>query len=79
MNIIDLLPTKKVTAFLLGAAIVLIGFWLVDDVFGLVDKPDALIFGAFTIFVGFILAWLVPESAWIKATEQISDEDPEDS
>lgn len=69
MNIIDLLPTKKVTAFLLGASVALAVLWLLVDVFAVLDEwPEPLIIGAWTIIIGFILAWIVPEGAWRKAS-----------
>lgn len=68
MNIYELLPTRKVTAYLLGAALALVALWLLVDVFAVLDEwPPAFIVGAITIVVGFILAWIVPESAWRKS------------
>lgn len=71
MNLIDLLPTKKVTAFLLGAAVAVVAMWLLVDVFGVLDEwPDTWILMAWTIIVGFVLAWVVPEGAWARAGQQ---------
>ena len=68
MTITDLLPTRKVTAFLLGGAVALAALWLLVDVFTVLEEwPDPLIIGAWTIIVGFLLAWFVPEGAWAKA------------
>jgi hypothetical protein len=74
MNIVDLLPTKKVTAFLLGGAIAMAILWILVDVVGVLDEwPAAPIVGAWTIILGFILAWVVPESAWQKAQAQTDE------
>lgn len=60
-------PTKKVTAFLVGGALALIAFYLAVDVFAVVEEwPEPQITGAFALFFGFVLAWLVPEGAWDK-------------
>lgn len=68
MNLIALLPTKKVTAFVLGGAVALVLFWVLGpEVAGLLEtQPDNTIVGAVTLIFGFIFAWLVPEGAWDK-------------
>ena len=68
MNLYDLLPTRKVTAFLLGGSVALAALWLLTDVFAVLEEwPDPVIIGAWTIIVGFLLAWWVPDTAWQKA------------
>lgn len=75
MNVVDLLPTRKVTAFLLGGAVAIAVLWLLVDVFGLLSEwPEPWIVAAWTIIIGFILAWLVPEGVWIKAQEHTGGE-----
>jgi hypothetical protein len=68
MNIAQLLPTKKVTAFVLGGAVALVLFWLLGpEVWGILETaPTNTIVGAVTLIFGFIFAWLVPEGAWDK-------------
>lgn len=68
MNIAQLLPTKKVTAFVLGGAVALVLFWLLGpEVAGILEtQPSNTIVGAVTLIFGFIFAWLVPEGAWDK-------------
>ena len=67
MNIADLLPTRKVTAFLLGAAAVIVALWLLVDVTALLEEwPETQVLVALTILTGFVLAWIVPEGAWTK-------------
>lgn len=71
----QLLPTKKVTAFVLGGALTLIGFWLLVDVFGILEQtPDGMVVGAFVILIGAIVAWIVPESAWGRLQGHLSGE-----
>jgi len=75
MNLLDLLPTKKVTAFLLGAAIAVAALWLLIDVFEVLDEwPEPWITAAWTIIIGFVLAWVVPEGAWQKAADHSGDD-----
>lgn len=66
MTLYDLLPTKKVTAFLLGGAITIAGFWILIERGALDDWPDAWVMASFAIIAGFIVAWFVPESTWRK-------------
>ena len=74
MKIQDLLPTEKVTAFFLGAAVALVVLWLVVDVFGALDEwPNVLIIGAWTIIVGFGLAVGIPNSWWAKVNLHTED------
>ncbi len=72
MTIYDLLPTKKVSAFVLGAAITVAGFWLLIEMAILEDWPEAWVMAAWAIIVGFIAAWIVPESAWKKVKVHLS-------
>lgn len=74
MSLHDLLPTKKVTAFALGAAMVIVGFWFAQQA-QLVDGwPEAWVLAAFATVVGFIVAWVVPESAWRKVQGHMTAE-----
>lgn len=68
MNLAALLPTKKVTAFILGGAVALVLFWVLGpEVTAVLETtPDNTIVGAVTLIFGFIFAWLVPEGAWDK-------------
>lgn len=80
MNIIPLLPTKKVTAFLLAGALVIVAFWFAIDVFAILeDWPEAYVLAAFVLIIGAIVAWTVPESAWARLHPHISDEDGPDA
>ena len=70
MNIADLLPKVKVTAYVLGAALSLVILWLIVDVFGLLDEwPPTHIVVAWVIIIGFIVAWLVPEDLFTKSDQ----------
>ena len=68
MNLLALLPTKKVTAFILGGAVALVLFWVLGpEVSGvLAETPSNTIVGAVTLILGFVFAWLVPEGTWDK-------------
>lgn len=72
MRLIDLLPTRKVTAFAFGGAIVLVGLWLLVDVAEILGEwPEGVIVGSMVIIVGAICAWLIPEGAWRRLQGQI--------
>jgi membrane associated rhomboid family serine protease len=75
MNVWSLLPTKKVTAFVLGGALTLIGLWLAVDVLMVLGEwPGPMIVGAFVIVVGFLVAWFVPETVWNRVQGHIDVE-----
>jgi len=72
----DVLPTKKVTAGLLGGAMAVAVLWLLVDVFGVLDVwPEAWIVGAWTIIFGFVLAWFIPEGRWADAEKDFGVDD----
>ena len=75
MNLYDLLPTKKVTAFVLGGALTVVAMWLLVDVFAvLAEWPGPLIVSSFVLLVGAVVAWTIPESAWRKLQGHIEGE-----
>jgi len=74
--IMELLPTKKVTAFVLGAAVAFAVFWLLVDVFGVIpESPNPIIYAAWTVIVGFLLAVAIPNSWWAKVNLHTVEEE----
>ena len=74
MNIVELLPTKKVTAGLVGAALAVVIAWLCVDVFGWLDEwPETFVMVGWVVLLAFILAWLVPEGVWGKVNDNMGD------
>lgn len=73
MNIAELLPTKKVTAYLVGGAVTIAGFWLLITLDVLADWPETFVIAAWALIGGFILAWIVPEGVWGKVNEDTSE------
>lgn len=71
MSIYDLIPTKKVTAFLMGGAVTVAGFWLAITFGPLDDWPEAWVMAAFALIVGFIIAWFVPPTAWERVRQHL--------
>ncbi len=72
MNLLKFLPTQKVSAFLLGGAITIVGFWFAVDVLEVLDEmPDALVLSSFVLIVGAIVAWIVPEGMWAKLQKHV--------
>ena len=77
MNIIELLPTKKVTAGLVGAAVAIVLLWLLVDVFSLLDEwPETFVVVGMVVLLAFVLAWLVPEGVWGKVNDNMGDDTP---
>jgi hypothetical protein len=75
MPLTQYLPTKKVTAFVLGGALTIVAFWFLIDVLGaLEDWPEAWVLGSFVLIVGAVVAWIVPESAWARLQGHLSGE-----
>ena len=67
MNLGNIIPTQKVTAFVLGAALAVLIFWILGpDNANIITEPDATVQTSAAIVVGFIVAWVVPEGAWAK-------------
>lgn len=66
MTVYDLIPTKKVTAFLLGGAVTIAGFWILIERGVLDDWPEGWVMASFALIAGFFFAWFVPSSAWHK-------------
>ncbi len=66
-NLTSLLPTKKVTAFTLGAAASLVLFWVLGpENIDLINEPDLVIGGAVALLFGFVFAWIIPEGTWAR-------------
>ncbi len=67
MNLSSLLPTKKVTAFTLGAAVALVLFWVLGpENLDLIKEPDLVIGAAVALIFGFVFAWIIPEGTWAR-------------
>ncbi len=71
MSIYDLIPTKKVSAFLLGGAVTVAGFWLLITFGPLDDWPEGWVMAAFALIAGFIFAWFVPPGAWDRVEQHL--------
>ena len=75
MNIVELLPTKKVTAGLVGAALAIAIIWLLVEVFSVLEEwPETFVMVAWTVLLAFILAWVIPEGVWGKVQDNIDSE-----
>ncbi len=83
MTIYDLLPTKKVSAFVLGGAVTIAGFWAMIEWEVLEGWPEAWVMASFALIIGFIFAWIVPPTAWnrvqVHLTGKTVSVDGEDS
>ena len=72
MNLVDLLPTKKVTAGLVGAALAVAIMWLLVEVFSILDEwPETFVMVAWVVLLAFVLAWIVPEGVWSKVGDNL--------
>ncbi len=71
MNISDLMPRTKVTAYFLGGSITVAVFWILIEIEILEDWPEAWVLAAFAIIIGFIAAWIIPDPVWERAREHL--------
>lgn len=72
MNLHDLMPKTKVTAYLLGGSLTIAVFWTLIEIGRINDWPEAWVLAAFSVVAGFVVAWAVPDDAWDKARRRLT-------
>lgn len=71
MSLYELLPTKKVSAFLLGGAVTIAVFWALIQFGPLEDWPESWVMASFALIAGFVFAWFVPPGVWDRVQRHL--------